>query len=117
VGEMKNDLNEVVAIVNEHITQLGQWVTAQQTKCKSLEDVDAVFIRAENNSKLGLAKLDALKLSPENKEHFDFVRLIFKNQIAAFNYGTRRNYRKAVKVAKQTEKLAKSFERRVKKNV
>ncbi|NWQ40389.1 hypothetical protein MLOOGBEN_06710 [Bacillus sp. EB106-08-02-XG196] len=114
---MKNDLNEVISIVNEHVTQLGQWVASQQTKCKSLDDVDAVFKRAESNSKLGLAKLDALNLPAETKKHVDFVRLIFKNQIAAFNYGTKRNYRKAITVAKQTAKLAKSFERRIKKNV
>lgn len=109
-----NDLTDVTVIVNQHFIQVAQWFSRQQPECRTIEDVDTVFANAELRAKQGLTKLDELSLPADQSEHADLVREMFKKQIAAYNYGAKRNYKKAGQLAEQTQKLAFAYERKVK---
>ncbi|MEH7119079.1 hypothetical protein V7128_16935 [Neobacillus vireti] len=109
-----NEITEIKAIVDEHFTDVANWLARQQSACRTLEDVDAVFATAQRRAEQGLTKLNEIEASADQQEHLDIVRAMFDRQIAVYNYGAKRNYKKSVKLAKRAEKLSFAYERRLK---
>jgi hypothetical protein len=90
-----NDLNDVLKIIDEHYTRVGDWMQAQQSKCKTTQDCTEVFREAERRFTEGLNRLNKLQLSRDDRRHFSLLRGGFKLAIKSTHLGARGRYDRA----------------------
>lgn len=91
-----NDLNDVLQIIDEYYTRVGEWALKEREKGKTLDDANRIFRESERRHREGLAKLNALKLSRDDRRHFSLLRDGFKLMIKSAQQGQRGKYDKSV---------------------
>src|SRR5699024_23170 len=96
-----NDLQDVQKIIDDYVVKGGQALTdaAEEGAAKQAEDI---FTE-------GLAKLKALKLSPEDRYNFSLLRKTFECFIACAKSHQKKNHRKAIIQAQEGTMYAQRY--------
>lgn len=107
-----NSLKEVQEIIDEHITKVGQWMEEKGEQCLLTDDPNEIFKEAEQRVTEGLQKLNALKLSPYERQHFSLIRDGFKEFAKACKAGSKGKYEKADKIMEKAVWFAQEYLKR-----
>jgi hypothetical protein len=87
-----NNLDDVLAIYNEHFYGVGAWMGAKAAEQNSGDDPYKLFKDAKQSTKEGLGKLDALKLSAEDSKDLSQIKKAFKALMDACEAGAEGKY-------------------------
>lgn len=88
-----NDLRDVKRLIDDHITAPGRQLTAA-SNFDNAAAIITTFKRAEEKVAEGLRKLNALKLSANDRKHMRLLRDCFKTTIKAMEAGRKGNVEK-----------------------
>lgn len=106
-----NDLRDVQRIINEFYTQTGQWMEASAEA--QVLPPDACWRQAERQLSKGLAELNDLNLSPENRRGFKRLRDAFETVIKACRAGAKGRDKQANQLAEKSGRLLNQYVKEV----
>jgi hypothetical protein len=111
-ADKMNDFNDIKRIIDEHITAPGRKLTAASMS-GSDEVIITAFKDAEKKLAEGLRKLNALKLSKDDRRHIRLLRDCFKTSIKAIQAGKKGNVEKAERLSAEATRLGFEYGTRI----
>jgi hypothetical protein len=107
-----NNLNDVAAILTE-VKRIGDKMTADSRTISTVEDAKAIFRQAERNLSQLQTKLDALKLSREDRQHLRLLRKGLAIAVKSNQLGAKGKYGQAQLKSVEAAGLIVEYTRRV----
>lgn len=98
-----NNLNDVKHIIDEYYTKTGAYM--EKAEASRAWPPIHYFKEAEKKFSAGLAELNKLKLSKEDRQHFKLLRDSFQTVIKACQDGAKGRYDKSSQLALESGKL------------
>lgn len=107
-----NNLQDVAAILTE-VKRIGDKMTADSRTISTLEEAKAIFQKAERNLSQLQTRVNALKLSREDRQHLRLLRKGLAIAIKANQLGARGKYGQAQLKGDEAAELIAEYARRV----